>query len=328
MYWDVVEVKPEPNYCLFVRFKDGVAGRVLLQREKLTGALAPLLDMQFFERVFIDDGAVAWPGEIDLAPDAMYAQVAGQRHETQEVRGSVGRATFRRQLPRSYELKDLLTDPSHPDAYFQNFEDRLQEETCFETFALWEKKLQGLDPAAWEALKRKAFHYLERRHNGRGWQQLFDVLGEASAFNYLRESEGCSEVHFIPESSEQTPDLEGVLDFARVLCEVKTINVSDDEIRARRAPHVVRKVSNKLGEGFFRKLDSDIKDAKGQLQGYDPAGEAQHLVHINVCFDDWPGFYKEEYLEQIVQHLSNHPPGTKVVVSVGVSLAETHVVAQ
>ena len=56
-----------------------------LRREELTGALAPLRDVQFFERVFIDRGAVAWPGEIDLAPDAMYAQVAGQRHEAQHA---------------------------------------------------------------------------------------------------------------------------------------------------------------------------------------------------------------------------------------------------
>jgi hypothetical protein len=78
MYWDVVEVKPESDYRLFVRFKDGLAGHVQLRREDLTGALAPLMDVQFFERVFIDYGAVAWPGEIDLAPDAMYAQVASQ----------------------------------------------------------------------------------------------------------------------------------------------------------------------------------------------------------------------------------------------------------
>ena len=41
MHWDVVEVKPEPRYCLFVRFKDGVAGRIQLRPEELTGALAP-----------------------------------------------------------------------------------------------------------------------------------------------------------------------------------------------------------------------------------------------------------------------------------------------
>jgi hypothetical protein len=80
MYWDVVEVKPEPHYCLFVRFKDGLAGRVQLRPEELTGVLAPLRDEQFFERVFIESSAVAWEGEIDLAPDAMYAQVAGEDH--------------------------------------------------------------------------------------------------------------------------------------------------------------------------------------------------------------------------------------------------------
>ena len=59
MYWDVVEVIPEPEYCLFVRFKDGLAGRVRLPLEDLTGVLAPLRDMQFFRRVYIECGAVA-----------------------------------------------------------------------------------------------------------------------------------------------------------------------------------------------------------------------------------------------------------------------------
>ena len=85
MYWDVVEVKPEPGYCLFVRFKDGLSGRVQLRREQLTGVLAPLLDVTFFERAFIESGAVAWPGEIDLAPDAMYAQVSSDCHERQPI---------------------------------------------------------------------------------------------------------------------------------------------------------------------------------------------------------------------------------------------------
>ena len=76
MYWDVVAVKPEPNYSLSVRFQDGLSGRVQLSQEDLTGALAPLKDASFFEQVFIDNGAVAWPGDIDLAPDAMYEDIA------------------------------------------------------------------------------------------------------------------------------------------------------------------------------------------------------------------------------------------------------------
>ena len=61
---------------LICAIQDGLTGRVQLQREDLTGALAPLLDAEFFQQVFIDHGAVAWPGEIDLAPDAMYIEVA------------------------------------------------------------------------------------------------------------------------------------------------------------------------------------------------------------------------------------------------------------
>jgi hypothetical protein len=78
MYWDVVEVKPEAHYYLVIRFKDGLAGRVHLRPEELTGALSPLRNELFFQQVFVDDGAVAWPGGIDLAPDAMYATVSGQ----------------------------------------------------------------------------------------------------------------------------------------------------------------------------------------------------------------------------------------------------------
>jgi hypothetical protein len=37
-----------------------------------------LRDVRLFEQAFIDNGAVAWPGDIDLAPDAMYAEIVGR----------------------------------------------------------------------------------------------------------------------------------------------------------------------------------------------------------------------------------------------------------
>ncbi len=83
MYWDVVEVIPTAGLSLFVRFRDGVEGLVHLRAEELTGALAPLQDENFFKQVFIDEGAVAWPGEIDLAPDAMYAEVSGSKRSAE-----------------------------------------------------------------------------------------------------------------------------------------------------------------------------------------------------------------------------------------------------
>ncbi len=76
MNWDVVEVRPESGGILFVRFKDGLSGKIELRPEQLTGVLAPLREPALFQQAFIDMGAVAWPGDIDLAPDAMYKEIA------------------------------------------------------------------------------------------------------------------------------------------------------------------------------------------------------------------------------------------------------------
>ena len=35
-------------------------------------------DPVYFRQVFVDHGAVAWPGDVDLAPDAMYAAIKAQ----------------------------------------------------------------------------------------------------------------------------------------------------------------------------------------------------------------------------------------------------------
>ncbi|MDF0653036.1 MAG: DUF2442 domain-containing protein [Nitrospira sp.] len=75
MYWDVVEVKPLENLGLFVRFADGLAGEVRITPQHLTGVFTPLQDPAFFKQVYLDQGAVAWPGQIDLAPDAMYQEI-------------------------------------------------------------------------------------------------------------------------------------------------------------------------------------------------------------------------------------------------------------
>ena len=85
MHWDVVEIKPEADYCLFLRFKDGLSGRVRLDPSEFTGVLKPLGNVDFFNRVYIDGGAPAWPGDIDLAPDALYRQIADERDVRQRA---------------------------------------------------------------------------------------------------------------------------------------------------------------------------------------------------------------------------------------------------
>lgn len=65
MYWDVVEVKPLPDYRLFVRFADGLSSQVQLREEDFAGALSPLRDLRFFERVFLGQAA-GWCGQAEL----------------------------------------------------------------------------------------------------------------------------------------------------------------------------------------------------------------------------------------------------------------------
>jgi len=53
MHWDVVEVRPEADYSLFIRFKDGVSGSVRLDPREFTGVMSPLADIEFFNCVYI-----------------------------------------------------------------------------------------------------------------------------------------------------------------------------------------------------------------------------------------------------------------------------------
>ena len=75
MRWDVVEVRPEADGRLFVRFADGLSGHVRFTPDFFTGVFERLRDPAQFAQAFVDHGAVAWPGDIDLAPDAVYEQI-------------------------------------------------------------------------------------------------------------------------------------------------------------------------------------------------------------------------------------------------------------
>lgn len=75
MYWDVIEAKPEQHLILSVRFEDGTQGQVKFTPKHLVGVFEPLKDPTFFSKVFVNDGVVTWPGELDLAPDAMYDEI-------------------------------------------------------------------------------------------------------------------------------------------------------------------------------------------------------------------------------------------------------------
>jgi hypothetical protein len=61
-----------------VRFVDGTEGEVDVSKLVFgpdPGVFEALRDPVVFNRVYLHMGAVTWPGELDLAPDAMYDEI-------------------------------------------------------------------------------------------------------------------------------------------------------------------------------------------------------------------------------------------------------------
>ena len=223
---------------------------------------------------------------------------------------------FREQLPRVYELRDLITRTT-ASAYFQDFDNSLRDEpSMMKVWLARERELQCLDPDAWEFLKGEASPYLMKKDpHGRGWEQLIAILNQARAYNFLVD-DGCSGARFIPRSDKEgveTPDLEARDSDRKVLCEVKTMNVSDAEVSQRLNCAVGSTVAD-LNVGFFNKLTSNMPKAKEQMDSYDNSVITRRTAFIVPKFDDFLGEYKAKYFHQIDRHLAeNSIPDLEVV---------------
>ena len=80
--WSVTEVEALSGFRLRVAFADGIAGVVdvsALVHSPESGVFAALRDPSLFAQVTLEYNAVAWPGELDLAPDAMYDAIREHR---------------------------------------------------------------------------------------------------------------------------------------------------------------------------------------------------------------------------------------------------------
>jgi hypothetical protein len=223
---------------------------------------------------------------------------------------------FRKELPRVYELRDLIADPVSPSAYFHRFDGLLVNDPVAKQIWLGrEGELSGLDTAAWNFLKNEARPYLRCRDPERGWYQLVAILNQACAYNYLK-GLGCSDVRFIPPATQkgvETPDLQAELNGLMVLCEVKTINVSKEEAFAR-AGSRVSTATDPVKPGFLNKLTSDLKKANDQIDSYAPQSKVRRIAYVVPNFDNLWGECNEQYFKQMDQHLiENRPPGIEIV---------------
>lgn len=205
------------------------------------------------------------------------------------------------ELLRIGEIRDCVQQRGRAGHYFENFDRSLVKISVKRKhFLHLEAELAGLDSAAWLQLKEQVVPLFEKKDPVRGWQTAFDKLNEAKAYTYLAKL-GCIELNFIPESSvpgQKTPDLNGKLGGASILCEVKTINPSDDEAKAR-GQTIARSVQGDLPEAFFAKLSSTLKKADTQMDVYCRDGASRKFVYVILNFDDNLHEYVGHYMVQI-----------------------------
>jgi hypothetical protein len=228
---------------------------------------------------------------------------------------------FRKEFPRLYELRDQIEDPKSLNVFWRDFDVKLKDAVLRKTCRPYENALQTLDLDAWDSLKKEASAYqtIWDEENGRGQQQVIDILNQARAYTYLRNEIGCSDIHFIARSTAKgikTPDLKGALGNIKVICEVKTINPSKDEVLRRLHGNTVRNEYIPLGQGFFNKLIYDIEVAKNQMEAYGKDKRALHIVYIILNLDNFWGEDKEKHYQEIDKYLGdneNRIHGIKIV---------------
>jgi Protein of unknown function (DUF2442) len=77
--WSIVRFAVLSNYKIEVSFADGTSGVADLSPRLSQGPLGdgfdPICDTTTFTKVYLEHGALTWPGGIDLAPDAMYQRI-------------------------------------------------------------------------------------------------------------------------------------------------------------------------------------------------------------------------------------------------------------
>lgn len=75
--WRVSRVDALPFFRLYVQFEDDTDGIVDMAKflERDCGVFKVLRNVELFNAVHVEHGAVTWPDELDLAPDRMHDEL-------------------------------------------------------------------------------------------------------------------------------------------------------------------------------------------------------------------------------------------------------------
>lgn len=197
-------------------------------------------------------------------------------------------------LPRIRALIAAAQDARRHTSFASHFKSSVESDPArLKILRDYELDLTDLDDAAWQALATDAVKRLIRNKR-RGWAQLFDTLNETKGYAHLK-SLGCTDIAFVPHTYVQpSPDLMAMCGGQQVLCEVKTIGISDD---AQTAP-------GELAEEFLRsKFTRIIEEAKAQMESIGAEG-ARKIVCIVFHPDEALNEYAGQYALQIEAFLA------------------------
>ena len=183
------------------------------------------------------------------------------------------------------------------DDFFANFENNCRTPTVRKHYRCYNDALMTLDDESWNILKQKAINHFQNERDGQRKQGFFNQLNEAFAYRYLLH-QGFKYVRLIKEGKSKSPDIRFVDRGAKSYCEVKTVGISDDEIR-RRAGGSVHDgaVYFALSTGFLDKLADDITRAWKQIHSLGDNG----LVFVLVQFDDLALDHYRRYRKQLTE---------------------------
>lgn len=107
MHYDVVEARHVRNYIVWLRFRDGRHGEIDLEPALRGPVFEPLKDVGSFRQLFVhpEFATLAWPNNVDMAPETLYAGVA-QSHRNEYADSAIS-ATLSGELRHSGAASNL-----------------------------------------------------------------------------------------------------------------------------------------------------------------------------------------------------------------------------
>jgi hypothetical protein len=151
--------------------------------------------------------------------------------------------------------------------------------------------LEIIDEESWSVFEEKLLKKFKNEDSKRGKSGFFNTLNERYAYQYLLKA-GFSDIRFVRETKESTPDISyKYLSHTRG-CEVKTIMRSDiDYTRFSEEKTFDPNLAySALNNGFFKKLDAAIENAYQQVNN-------DGIIVLIVQFDDFTHKYIEQYMQ-------------------------------